>query len=276
MADLGVGGMMGGFTDVAMGIGGALFIGVIVLFWGAVLIAGWFMLKRKKNFNIPVTVYILTSDKGLMVDHDRGALSRMLAGGEELRLKNNRVSLNVPPPECWIPNVRKGGASLEFIKVGRLDYHPLTRSFKDKKGTNVASIKSKIKELYKTTYPDKDFTKVFWEGIDVRSKLKDVEIKPVPSDIKSHLFLEADENLIKHHKVNKIKEFLPFVTIALTLAFLVFATIWYYKYADLLVNKQMTAFDKAADKYVSAMQGKVTRTAEAETVPPEGGEKPPI
>ena len=272
--DLGVGGMLGGFTSVALGVGKALAIGVIIIFWGGIIIAGWFMLQRRRHFNIPVTVYILTSDKGLMVDHDKGALSRMLAGGEELKLKYNKISLNVPPPECWIPNLRKGGASLEFIKVGRLDYHPLTRSFKDKKGANINSIKAKIKELYKTNYPDEDFTKAFWEGIDVRSKLKDVEIKPVPSDIKSHLFLESDENIIKHHKINKIKEFIPFVTIALTLAFLVFAIIWYYKYADILINKNMESFDKAADKYVSAMQR--SSPAPAPIVPPEGGEPPPI
>ncbi|MBU1121058.1 hypothetical protein KJ660_04235 [Candidatus Micrarchaeota archaeon] len=273
MADLGLGGMLGGFTDILIGIGKALFIGVVILFWGGILIAGWFMLQRRKHFNIPVTIYILTSDKGLMVDHDKGALSKMLAGGEELKLKYNKVSLNVPPPECWIPNLRKGGASLEFIKVGRIDYHPLTRSFKDKKGANKESIIKKIKDLYKSNYPDEELPKAYWESIDVRSKLKDVEIKPVPSDIKSHLFLESDENVIKHHKINKVKEFIPFITIALTLAFLVFAIIWYFKYADVLVNRSLDVSERVAKSIENINSNKVVQNIE---VPPEGGEPPPI
>ena len=91
-------------------------------------------------------------------------------------------------------------------------------------------------------------------------------------DLSRDMLEKAEDNIRKHQRINKIKEFIPMITIALCLAFLVFAVIWHYKYADILMDKQIKGFNEAAELYVNAMQSNVGRPQ----VPQQEGEKPPI
>ena len=219
----------------------------------------------------------MTSDKNVMKDFDSGAIVKMIGGGKELRLKKSKVRLPVPPPDCWIPNFKGGGASLEFIQVGSQDYHPLSRRFIGKEGAKKEDILKAIKELFKKEYPERDYAEAFWQEIDVQSKLKDVNIVPIPADLKSHMAMEAEENIIKHHRANKMKEYIPLIIIVLCLAFLTFAVIWYFKYADILSTKTITS----GKDYIQQCSQLITKACGASVsvpidIPIEGAELPPI
>ena len=267
--------IFGGVTDIGLALAKIIAYIIPIFAFLLFIMAVWFFVQRRKNYSINVDIYILTANKGLVKDTDKGAIVRMMAGGEELRLRKNRARLPVPPANCWLPNLGKG-TSLVFLKVGRLDYHPLSIGIISKQGVTKDTIIEELKKYYSKSDLDERFNPEFWQTIDVKSKLEDVNIIPIKADFKSHLFLEAEENLIKHQRINKMKEYIPLIIIVLTLAFLTFSVVWHYKYVDILATKTIEEGKDYIEQCTLLINKVDGRTTPAPIIDTGEGNKPPL
>lgn len=108
------------------------------------LVILFFILKRKKVYQIEVTIDTVT-DNNLVRSTDEGGVVKNLLGCEEFRLKRLKKSMRVPPRDLWILK-NNGRFAIHFYRIGDDDFCPVNVRAEYKKVT-FNPIKSESKQF---------------------------------------------------------------------------------------------------------------------------------
>lgn len=266
MADLGVIITLGQdvFTSII-----TFFVYALPFFAIAILLlVGFFFVKKRKVYGIDTIIYTI-SDNNLIQGRDKGGIVKNLLGLEEFRFRKRKKGCPIPNRKHWIMQ-DNGRFCIHFYRHSEDDFEPCEAKpeYADMKvpiPSQKAGIKDKIKGLVnKTINPGQEDVPAdkTVKDFDIKKQFLGIKFTPIKSDSKQYLNMKAKEIIYKNKIAKKMDQWKPVIMYGSLMIGFIILVIWYFKYAAVLVDKQIICSTPAEIKQiVQAMGGGVKEAA---------------
>lgn len=211
------------------------FFGVAIL-----LLIGFFIMRKRKVFGLDTIIYTVC-DNNLIQGRDKGGIVKNLLGEEEFRFRKRKKGCPTPNRKFWIMQ-DNGRFCIHFFRHSEDDFEPCEAkpTFMEVPVPNKkAGVMSKVKGLVQGKMGDVP-TDNSLKVADIKKDLMGIKFTPIKSDSKQYLNMKAKEivykNKIKKSTAEQWKPVIFWGALCITFIILV---IWYFKYAGILVDKQI-------------------------------------
>jgi len=260
---------LGSITTLGMDIFNSLITFVLYalpfLFIAILLLVGFFILKKRKVFDIDVIIYTI-ADNNLIQGRDKGGIVKNLLGLDEFRFLKRKKGCPVPNRKHWMMQ-DSGKFCIHFYRHSEDDFEPVEAKPKYEEAMKVpvpdkkVGIKSKIKGLVNSAMnPGQGEVEKEEElkSFDIKKQFLGINFTPIKSDSKQYLNMKAKEIIYKNKIAKKLDQWKPVIMYGSLMIGFIILVIWYFKYASVLVDKQISCTTPEEIKQiVKAMGGSV-------------------